>query len=65
LKERLNILSEKEIQSFLQENQPEAIFTGYEWEVLEKSFVEYARENGYTEIDIPNTRDLKLYIRSK
>ncbi|MEA3435708.1 MAG: hypothetical protein U9R43_04535 [Thermodesulfobacteriota bacterium] len=65
LREQLNIISEKEIQSFLQENQPDAIFTGYEWEVLEKSFIEFARENGYTEIDIPNVRDLKLYIRSK
>lgn len=64
-RERLNIISEKEIQSFLQEHQPDAIFTGYEWEVLEKSFVEFAVENGYTEIDIPNARDLKLYIRNK
>ena len=64
-REQLNIISEKDIKSFLQENQPDAIFTGYEWEVLEKSFIEFARENGYTEIDIPNTRDLKLYIRSK
>ena len=65
LKGRLNIISEKEIYSFLQENQPDAIFTGYEWEVLEKSFIEFANENGYTQIDIPNVRDLKLYVRSK
>jgi hypothetical protein len=65
LKERLNIISEKEILSFLQEHQPEAIFTGYEWKLLETSFIEYANENGYREIDIPNERDLKLYIRKK
>jgi hypothetical protein len=65
LKERLNIISEKEIHSFLIENQPDAIFTGYEPEVLEISFIEFARENGYTEIDIKTERDLKLYIRSQ
>jgi len=65
LKERLNIITEKEIQSFLLEKQPEAIFTGYEPEVLEKSFIEFARENGYTEIEIKTERNLKLYIRNK
>ena len=65
LRKRLNIISEKEIHSFLHENQPDAIFTGYEPEVLEIRFIEYACENGYTEIVIPNKRDLKLYIRSK
>lgn len=64
-RERLNIISEKEIQRFLLENQPDAIFTGYEWEVLEISFIEFARENGYSEIEIPNVRDLKLYVRNK
>jgi len=64
LRKQLNIISEKEIRSFLQENQPDAIFTGYEPEVLERSFIEFARENGYTELDIPNQRDLVLYIRN-
>lgn len=65
LKKNLNIISEKEIHRFLQEKQPEAIFTGYEPEVLEKSFIEFARENGYTEIEIKTERDLRLYVRNK
>ena len=65
LRKRLNIISEKEIQSFLHENKPDAIFTGYEPEVLEASFIEFARKNGYSEIDIKTERELKLYIRNK
>jgi hypothetical protein len=65
LKERLNIISEKEIHRFLLENQPDAIFTGYEPEVLERSFIEFACEYGYTQVDIRTERDLKLYIKSK
>ena len=63
VKNELNIISEKEVDDFLQKHKPEVILTGYEPEVLERQFIEYARKNGYTEIDLPTKRNLKLYVK--
>jgi hypothetical protein len=65
LRKQLNIITRIELDGFLQENQPDAIFTGYEPERLEQPFVEYARENGYKEIDILMKRNFKLYIKGE
>lgn len=64
-RKELNIISKKEVDSFMQTNQPDAILTGYYRNSLELEFIEFAERNGYTKVDLPTERELKLYIKKK
>ncbi len=63
VRKEFNIISEKEIDSFLNENRPEAILTGYYPGDLEMKFIEFAQTNEYTVIDLPTIRKLTLFIK--
>lgn len=65
VREEFNIISGKEVNSFMQENQPDAILTGYYREDLEIKFIEFAQNNGYIKVDLPTRRKLKLYIKKE
>lgn len=65
VRKEFNIISPKEIDSFMQKNQPDAILTGYYPEGLEIKFIEFAQNNGYAKVDLPTKRKLKLYIKRK
>ncbi|WP_163322283.1 hypothetical protein [Draconibacterium mangrovi] len=64
-RKEFNIISKKEVDNFMQTNQPDAILTGYYLGDLELKFVEFAQKNGYKKVDLPTERELKLYIKEK
>ncbi|MCF8358284.1 MAG: hypothetical protein K9H26_05970 [Prolixibacteraceae bacterium] len=63
VREKFNIISPKEAEKFMQENQPDAILTGYYPESLEMEFIEFAQNNDYLKVELPTQRKLKLYIK--
>jgi len=64
-RKEFNIISKKEVDNFMQINQPDAILTGYYPGDLELKLVEFAQKNGYKKVDLPTERELKLYIKEK
>lgn len=63
VRKKLNIISGKELGNFMDKNQPDAILTGYYPGDLEIRFIDFAQNNGYTKVDLPTERNLKLYIK--